>query len=237
MFPSFVDQKRTYADFEHHGVGVGSLESWYEEDVGTVKARKREPLPNHTLGPLPLFPKLDVMPGSSSAVNDAYVFNLKNFESSDLGQIDPAVMHFEEITSAFNGFRTFNNLEFKDENLRSVNPTMGVFDITGENIDEHAAQSQFGKHQSADDVKEKSAKVAIQSNVGDNQEARDAGLERAQNEAINGSGGEQVYHNSEVLPKNVPAITPVDIDAIEINGEVQHVEDTAQALDLNVSAN
>ena len=234
--PPFQNQKRTYADFENEGVGVGSLESWYETDVESVKARKRPSLINPTVGPLPLFPKLDVMPGSSSAVNDAYVFNVANFDKPNLPQIDPAVMHFEEITGKFQGFGTFNNVEFKEENFRSLRKTPGVFEISGDNIDEHAAQAPFGQHQVADDVKEKSAKVSIQSKMGDAQEARDSGLERSQNEAINGSGNEQVYHNSEVLPTNVPAITPVDIDAVEINGEVQHVEDTQQALDLNTSS-
>ena len=233
--PPFSNQKRTYADFENEGVGVGSLESWYETDVASVKPSKRPSLHNPTIGPLPLFPKLDVMPGSSSAVNDAYIFNLANFDKPDLQQIDPAVLHFEEITGKFQGFGTFNNVEFKDENFRSIRETKGVFEISGDNIDEHAAQAPFGQHQVADDIKEKSAKVAIQSKMGDAQQARDSGLERSQNEAINGSGNEQVYHNSEVLPTNVPAITPVDIDALEINGEVQHVEDTQQALDLNTS--
>ena len=64
-------------------------------------------------------------------------------------------MNFEEITGALRGFGMNNNVEFKEENFRSLNPTKGVFDITGDNVDEHAAQAPHGMHQVADDIKEK----------------------------------------------------------------------------------
>lgn len=51
--------------------GTGSLQSWHVNEYDV----KGDPvhiatLPNIAEGPLPLFPRLDVMPGSSSAYND-----------------------------------------------------------------------------------------------------------------------------------------------------------------------
>ena len=229
MFTS-IKRKSTY--FEGAGNTTGSLQSWYEPGVGSEGAIKKPRMDNFMNGPLPLFPMLDVMEGAASAVNEGYVENwgLQNMKPN---LVDETTLNFEEMLGELDGFRQQHNTEFKEENWSYTIPTEGTFAISGSNIDYHSAQASAGMHESSAEVALSSESVANEHNVGDNQEGRDAGLERGENPAINKGTGEEVYHNSEVIDTNAPSAIPMDVDAIEVDGEFVHPEDTAQALGKN----
>lgn len=229
MNPEFPGFKREINVFERGGNTTGSLQSFYETGVESQGSVKKARTSNHTAGPLPLFPNLDVMPGAASAVNEGYVENW-GLQSMNKNLIDPRVLEQEEAIGEFKGWVQQPNVEFKEEDVTMSKETMGVFNILGSNVDFHAAQAPHGQHESDVNVAQQSEMQANEHNVGDEQEGRDAGLERSENPAINKGTGEEVYHNSETIDTTAPSGIPMDVDAIEVNGETVHPEDTAQVL-------
>lgn len=217
--------------------GVGSLSTWYEESVESAGTKKIKYDTNeHFRGPLPLFPQLDVMPGAASSHNQA--FNQSwGLTSSSKYPIDDALLNYEEALGGLHGYRIHNDILGDEEAISNVKMNKGLFSLQGQNIDEHASQAPHGKHPIDPAIAKASEAVANQHNVGDSQQARDTGLERGDNPAINTNSREdgQVYENKNTLDKDVPTAVPVDIDAIQVNGEgeITKPEDTIHVLGSN----
>lgn len=233
LYPAFDNLKRETVWLEKSAGVVGSLTSYYENAVDTQGTTAIQPLPNAMAGPLDMFPQLDVMPGAASAFNQsgAMDFSLKTGPGKN---IDTPKLMYEEALGNLMGYRMNNDVEFKDEAVSSTKFTEGLFKLSNENIELHAGQAPFGMHAISTEIAAAAKQVAIQHAMGDAQEARDAGLERGHNPAINGSEGEQAFHNTNDIPANSGVTESMDIDAIPINNEEVHVEDTMYALDGNV---
>lgn len=217
--------------------GQGSLSSWYETSVESESSKRIKYSTNdHFIGPLPLFPQLDVMAGEASAENDAYVHNW-GFDSMPSKNIDVAVLGFEELLGGLNGFRIHNNTGYEEENVNQykMHDEQDLFMLDGTNINLHSAQAPHGRHEFDSAVAELSSQTATQHNVGDSQEARDAGLERGDNPAINAqeSGKGETYENTDTLDTSAPTAVAMDVDAIEINGVITKPSDTNVALGGN----
>lgn len=220
--------------------GNGSLQSWYEQSVETEGSKKlRYDTTHHFAGPLPLFPQLDVMEGEASAENDAIVHNWGIERGLPKG-IDVGVLNFEEMLGGLHGFRIHNNTGFDDDviNQSKRDMYMDLYTFDGSNIDQHTAQGPHGRHVIDEQIAGQSAQVAIQHNVGDSLEARHHGLERLDNPALNAqeSGKGEGYENQDTLETNAPAAVPMDVDAIEVDGQVTHPQDTNIALGGNQTA-
>lgn len=217
--------------------GAGTLSSYYENGVESESSKKIKYDTNeHARGPLQLFPRLDVMPGSASAVNDAYSENwaIEDFPSKN---IDVSVLNFEEMLGALHGYRVHNNTGWEDDSVNqfSKHSERELFTLSGANINAHAAQAPHGRHDIDPDIAALAASVASQHNMGEAQQARDAGLEREKNPAINAqeSGKGEAFENPDTLGTDAPMAIPMDIDAIEINGIVTHPSDTDVVLGAN----
>lgn len=217
--------------------GISSLASWYEERVESQDSKRiKYDTVDHFAGPLPLFPQLDVMAGEASAENDGIVYNW-GLTSAPPKNVDVAVLGFEEALGGLHGYRIHNNTGFEDDsiNMYKQRGMHEIFGLSGENIDAHTGQAPHGMHMIDAEIAALSGQVATQHNMGDAQEARDAGLERGDNPAINAneSGKGEVYENVDTVDTSAPAAVPMDIDAIEINGTVTHPSDTNVALGAN----
>lgn len=217
--------------------GVGTLGSWYEQDVNTQGAKRiKYDATQHFAGPLPLFPQLDVMEGEASAINDGYNMGW-DLQPPPPKVIDVAVLNFEETLGGLHGFRMHNNTGFDEDKMQQFARHLpeALFGLSGENIDQHSGQAPHGRHEIDLSIAGLSAMVANQHNLGDAQEGRDAGLERGDNPAINAqeTGKGEVYENQDTLDTNAPTATPMDIDAIEINGVVTYPMDVDVALGAN----
>jgi hypothetical protein len=217
--------------------GISSLKSWYEEGVESQGFKSlRYDTNEHFRGNLEMFPQLDVMPGEASAVNDGVVHNwgISNIPPKN---IDVAVLNFEEMLGGLHGYRIHNNTGFDDDVVNQYKQSSGddLFMLDGLNIDMHSAQEPHGRHEIDSAVQELSAQVASQHNVGDSLEGRDAGLERADNPALNAqeTGKGEAFENQDTVDTNVPTTVPMDIDAIEIDGVVTKPMDTNIALGAN----
>lgn len=217
--------------------GAGTLSSWYEENTNTQTTKRiRYDTHGHFSGPLPLFPQLDVMPGSSSAINDGVHMNW-GFDSAPKKNLDVAVLNFEEMLGGLNGFRIHNNTGFEEDTINqyAIHDACELFTISGSNIDEHSGQGRHGRHEIDLSIAGLSSEVATQHNVGDAQEGRDAGLERGDNPAINAQDGGkgEVYENTDTLDVSAPVAVAMDVDAIEINNTITHPMDVDVALGAN----
>lgn len=236
MEPSFPIEKTPKKHILYES-GIGSLNSWYEQGVESQGFKSiRYDTNQHARGSLPLFPQLDVMAGDASAENDAIVHNW-GLTDYPIKNIDVAVLNYEEMLGGLNGFRIHNNTGFEEDNFnqykQSTHDNLFMFD--GQNIDQHSAQGPHGRHVIDGQVAELSAQVAIQHNVGDSLEARDSGLERGENPAVNAqeTGKGEVYENQDTIDTSAPTTIPMEIDAIEINNTVTLPMDTDVALGAN----
>lgn len=214
-------------------VGVGSLTSYYEAGVGSQTSSTLPELSNFTKGPMSLFPQLDVMPGAASAFNEAYVHNWGLDKYTKL-KFDVDEHLHQEALGELRGLRLHNNVEFKDEKTSKSKMTEGTFSFTNDNIDMHAGQAPHGRHVLSESIFNQSKELGTQHAMGDAQMARKRGLNRGKNPAINGSTGEEAFHNTEVIKDDEDVVTPMETDVIHINEEEIRVEDTAQMLDGNV---
>lgn len=234
-----VEYERIKTPKKHilYNSGIGSLSSWYEESVESEGTKRIKYDTNeHFRGSLPLFPQLDVMPGAASSHNQAFVHNW-GLTSSEKYPIDDALLEYEEALGGLHGFRIHNDILGSEENISKSEFKMGEFQFSGQNIEEHASQAPHGKHPIDPEIAKAASSVAIQHNVGSSQQARDAGLERGENPAINTNTKKdgQVYENRDTFDTNVPTAVPMDIDAIQVNGdgEVTKPEDTIHVLGSN----
>lgn len=218
--------------------GVGSLSSWYEgstESEGTK--RIKYDTNEHFRGSLGLFPQLDVMPGAATSANQAFVYNWGLTPSAKY-PVDVATLNYEEALSALHGYRIHNNMEItNDEQVSNSKFHEGLFQFSGDNIDQHTSQAPNGRHPFDTNIAKLSEQVATQHNMGDALEARNAGLERGENPALNvtAKDDEQVYKNKDNFEKDVPTAVPMDVDAIQVNGdgEITKPEDTVHVLGGN----
>jgi len=236
MTPDFprVTSIKKHVQFD---CGAGTLASYYEQGVNTQGSKRiKYDTSNHFSGPLPLFPQLDVMAGDASAINDGYnmCWDLTPITPKN---IDVAVLNYEETLGGMQGFKISNNTGFEDEsfNQYAIHDPRELFGLSGDNIDEHSGQAPHGRHEIDLSIAGLSAMVASQHNVGDAQEGRDSGLERADNPAVNAqeSGKGETYENTDTLDVNAPVAVPMDVDAIEINGVVTYPMDVDVALGAN----
>jgi len=231
----FEKPKRSWLDQET--AGNSSIQSWYGEEGSENAIKKRISL-NTMGGPLGIFPQLDVMPGSASAFNEGVHYGWGfNKPSFPLRHIDSAKLKYEEQFGELNGFRTFANNGIKEENVVSNSkPIDRVFEISGLNIEKHVAEAPHGMHAISEEIAAAAKDISIQSAMGASQMSRKRGLERGSNPAINGSIGEEAFHNSNNIPISSDTVEPMDIDVIEVNGVEVRVEDTQQALDANTTS-
>lgn len=217
--------------------GAGTLSSYYESGVESqgTKRIKYDTI-NHFAGPLPLFPQLDVMGGDASAINDAHTMNW-GLDKAPAKNIDVAVLNFEETLGELSGYRIHNNTGFEDDviNKYSQHAPEELYGLSNDNIDKHSGQAPHGRHEIDLSIAGLASQVATQHNVGDAQEARDKGLEREDNPAINAqeTGKGETFENVDTVDVNAPVAVPMDVDAIEINGVVTHPMDTDVVLGAN----
>ena len=219
--------------------GGGSLQTWYEAGVESEGSKRiKYGTTDHFSGPLPLFPKLDVMAGEASAENDGILYTW-GLSTAPMKNIDVAVLNFEEELGGLHGYRVHNNTGFEEESINQSKhgEIDSLFMLSGSNIDSHSAQGPHGMHVIDSQIAELSGQVASQHNMGDAQEARDAGLERGDNPAINAqeTGKGEVYENVDTVDTSEPAAIPMDIDAIEIDGVITKPHDTNVVLGGNQS--
>lgn len=234
--PSYpiVSQPKKHVQFD---CGAGTLQSYYEEGVESQGPKRiRYDTIQHFAGSLPLFPQLDVMAGEASAINDGYNmgWGLTSIKSTN---IDVSVLNYEEMLGGMQGYKISNNTGFEDENFNqyAMHDPKELFGLSGQNIDEHSGQAPHGRHEIDISIAGLSAMVASQHNVGDAQEARDAGLERGDNPAVNAqeTGKGEAFENTDCVDVNAPVSVPMDVDAIEINGTVTYPMDVDVALGAN----
>ena len=229
----FDNLKRERSYLDEATAGVGSLSSYYESVVDDENPTKRPHIQNVFAGPDSLFPQLDVMEGSASAFNQAYADNWALTPARNQN-IDVAKLIYEETLGALAGFHMNNKTSFEDEVLPTVRIMNGVYDIENENVNTHAAQAPHGMHPISEEVAAMSKNISIQHAMGSSQRARHHGLQRGQNPAVNGTDGEEAFHNSEDIPANSETTIPMDNSVIHINDMDVHVEETMQAMDGNV---
>lgn len=219
-------------------VGVGSLTSWYEKDVQRQRPVRQKLVLHHpNKGPVPLFPRLDVMPGSASAPNQALWISGSGLRSSKRLKIDNASIEFQTELGKLHGFRLAPNTSFPDEKVPKALPEnlkTELFELRNETIFTHEAQGTHGRHYIDPTVEKEATLYAQQTTMGDAQMGRHHGFERQDNPAISGDG-ELAFHNPLTLPPDVPGTIPMDPDAIRINEEVVLPEDTAIVLGGNVA--
>jgi len=220
-------------------VGVGSLQSYYETEVQSEgPAKKVKELPHPNKGPAPLFGRLDVMHGASTAPNQCIWEGTGLDTNVHLPKIDNASIDFQIILGKHRGYRLSNDMEFKEEAIskyRDMNPEYD-FNLENSTIYKHEAQNRHGMHYVDPTVNREAAEYALQTRVGYslNDSGRHRGFERELNPANNGGKGENAYHNPMTLDKDVPAVIPMEPDTIRINEELVRPEDTATALGGNV---
>jgi hypothetical protein len=229
-----VTTVRSYLDNETGG--AGSLTSYYEDGVESQGPSKRANSTNVFAGNRSMFPQLDVMPGAASAVNEG-VTNIWGFSGfGDGGKIDIAKLLYEETLGELDGFRLNHDTGFNDDDFNMLKFSDKVFEIENDNLELHSGQAPHGQHNISMDIASSAKDIATQHAMGDSQAARKRGLQRGENPAVNGSIGEEAFHNSEVIPVTNEYAMPMDIDVIEVNDEEVRVEDTQYALDGNVAS-
>ena len=234
-YPTLTQPKR-HIQYE---CGGGSLSSYYEQGVETQGTKRiKYDTTNHFSGPLPLYPQLDVMVGDASAINDAHQMSW-GFDKPMPNGVDVSVLNYEEMLGGLNGYRIHNNTGFDEATVAqySSHDPSELFGLSGENIDQHSGQAPHGRHEIDLSIAGLSSQVATQHNVGDAQEGRDAGLERGDNPAINAeeTGKGETYENQDTMDTSAPVATAMEVDAIEIDGEVIMPMDTNIALGMNQS--
>lgn len=175
------------------GQGTGSFQSWHinEYDVGADSRSIPESLENDMAGPLPLFPKLDRMPGSASAMNDAYTFYCDKSKRSGVSNSD---LDFELVHGKLMGYKTKAGGD--DPFASFTNPTSFSLAnnkpqhiMANDALDHIIASAKYGWHAVNDELLEKQRELNFDHNRGDatwsdGAGGRHTGLERLQNPAI-----------------------------------------------------
>ena len=211
--------------------GTGSLQSWHvnEYEVRGDPAHIQT-LPNIAEGPLPLFPRLDVMPGSSTAYNDGEdLEEWKNYIVPGDNMVQNSHLDFELTHGALQGFKTStSNLGYEDPPKyprefailnRSVQET-----IANDAVDHSIAEARFGWHAVDDHTLGLQKQLNFNHNLGFkgiDEGGRRYGFEREWNKSILPKNPWNIPENSETA---IPMESP---DEINVNGDSINPEDTA----------
>ena len=209
--------------------GTGSLQSWH---VNEYEVKGDPPhiqtLPNIAEGPLPLFPMLDVMPGSSTAYNDgedleewkAYIVGGDNMVSNN--NLDFEIMH-----GALQGYKTSTSRlgyeeppkyprEFALLNRDTQEP------VANDAVDHSIAEAPFGWHAVDQHTLALQKQLNFNHNLGFkaiDEGGRRYGLEREWNKAILPKNPWNIPEDSETT---IPMESP---DEINVNGDAVNPED------------
>lgn len=211
--------------------GTGSLQSWHVNEYDV----KGDPphintLPNIAEGPLPLFPRLDVMPGSSSAYNDGMeMAEWANYIDKGDNGVQNSHLDFEISHGALQGFKTStSNLGYEDppkypREFALLNRTVQET-IANDAVDHSLAEASFGWHAVDDHTLGLQKQLNFNHNLGFkgiDEGGRRYGFEREWNKSI-------ISKNPWNIPENSETTTPMESpDEININGEAVNPEDVA----------
>lgn len=211
--------------------GTGSLQSWHVNEYDV----KGDPvhiatLPNIAEGPLPLFPRLDVMPGSSSAYNDGeYCKEWGDYIVKGTNNVSNADLDFEIMHGALQGFKTkTSNLGYEDPpkwpREFSTRNRDGQEPVPNDAIDHSIAEATAGWHAVDEHTLGLQKQLNFNHNLGFkgiDEGGRRYGLERGWNQAILPEVPRNISEQSDTA-------TGVErTDEIQINGEGVNAEDTA----------
>jgi hypothetical protein len=229
--------------------GTGSLQSYYEHGVESEPPLKRHiELPHPNKGKAPVFGWLDVMRGDASAPNQDIWEGTGLDTNIVLPQLDNAAIDFQLILGKYRGYRLSWDSEYRvaQETIQEKITAQDIgetwvpdFSFENSTINDHGAQARHGMHYIDPTVTQQTATFASRFRVGDEtmMHARHAGLERADNTAINTKaqdlGDENVYHNPLTIDPNVPTVIPIEPDTVRINEELVRPEDVAIAMGGN----
>lgn len=211
--------------------GTGSLQSWHVNEYDV----KGDPphittLPNIAKGPLPLFPMLDVMPGTSSAYNDGeYCKEWGDYIVKGTNNVNNGDLDFEIMHGALQGFKTkTSNLGYEDPSKWprefSSKNREGQEPIANDAIDHNIAEATAGWHAVDDHTLGLQKQLNFNHNLGFkgiDEGGRRYGLERQWNQAILPEVPRNISEQSDTA-------TGVErTDEIQINGEGVNAGDTA----------
>ncbi len=211
---------------------TGSLQSWHVNEYDV----KSDPphitlLPNNADGPLPLFPRLDVMPGAASAYNDgAYMSEWGGYiDKGEASLVSNKDLDFEIMHGALQGFKTStSNLGYeeppkwpKEFSLRNREYQETV---ANDAIDHSIAEATAGWHSVDEHTLGLQRQLNFNHNLGFkgiDEGGRRYGFERQWNQSI-----------LPEIPRNIPEASdtavPVESpDEIQVNGDAVNPEDTA----------
>lgn len=212
--------------------GTGSLQSWHanEYDVHSDPSHLRI-LPNVAEGPLPLFPRLDVMPGSASAYNDGMdMSEWSAYIKPGNGHVENKYLDYELDHGALQGYKTGNGgdnafadiphwcREFALRNRETQEP------VANDAIDHSIAEARYGWHAVDTETLEYQRQLNFNHNrgyMGIDESGRRKGLEQFQNKAL-------LPWNPLSVPENIDTEIPQESpDEINVNNESVNPEDTA----------
>jgi hypothetical protein len=210
---------------------TGSLQSWHANEYEVQGDPSHiQVLPNIAEGPLPLYPRLDVMPGSSSAYNDGEEMGeWKSYIVAGTNNVQNRHLDFELDHGALQGFKTStSNLGYEEPprwpRERSIANKNIQEPIPNDAIDHSIAEAQFGWHAVDEYTLGLQKKANFNHNrgfMGIDEGGRRYGLERQWNQAILAENPDNIPEASDT---SVPQTSP---DEININGQAVNPEDHA----------
>jgi hypothetical protein len=211
--------------------GTGSFQSWHVNEYEVQGDPSHiQTLPNITEGPLPLFPRLDVMPGSASAYNDGEDLpEWKNYIVKGDNLVQNRHLDFELDHGALQGFKTTtSHLGYEEPpkwiKERSLANKSVQEPIANDAIDHSLAEARFGWHAVDESTLGLQKKLNFNHNrgfMGIDEGGRRYGLERDWNQAIL---EKNPWNISESAETSIPQTSP---DEINVNGDAVNPEDTA----------
>lgn len=210
---------------------TGSLQSWHANEYDVRGDPPHIPtLPNITEGVLPLFPRLDVMPGASSAYNDGMdMKEWRDYISEVDNMVDNGNLDFEIQHGALQGFKTStSNLGYeippKWPGEFSLFNRAGQEPVANDKIDHSVAEAPHGWHAVDQTVLGLQKQLNFNHNLGFkgiDEGGRRYGWERYWNRAT-------LPLNPQNVPESSDTAIPVEnLDEINVNGEPVSTEDIA----------
>jgi hypothetical protein len=212
--------------------GTGSFQSWHVNEYEVKGDSTRiTTLPNICEGSLGLFPRLDVMPGSASAINDGehlgewsqYILPRGNMVSNkdiDYELNHGALQGYKTGVGGDNAYAPIRKLP-KEFSLRN-RETME--DVPNDAIDHKIAEARFGWHAVDQHTLGLQKQLNFNHNrgfMGIDESGRRRGLEQYWNPAM-------YPENARTIPADSATALPVDSpDEIVLNGQAINPEDTA----------
>jgi len=212
--------------------GTGSFQSWHvnEYEVRGDSARITT-LPNICEGPLNLFPRLDVMPGSASAINDGeHLGEWSSYITKSDNHISNHDVDYELNHGALQGYKTGiggDNAYAKVRKLPkefSLRNREVMEDVPNDAVDHKIAEARYGWHAVDGHTLGLQKRLNFNHNrgfMGIDESGRRRGLEQFWNPAM-------YPLNPRTVPANSDTAMPVDSpDEIVLNGQAINPEDTA----------